>query len=168
MIRTVSWNCNGLKKSEKLLNFLRKSLTNIKKNCFYIACIQEIKLNALTNDHKTVIKNYGLEYHFQPATKRSGGLLTMWNHGENSILIATNETCLITEFPKMSLTLVNTYVRTIDYKEACEQLFTATSQLSTSSKIVMIGDFNAYKNPIKDRISNKMGPLDNHLKIFKI
>ena len=162
MIRATPWICNGLKKPEKLLHFLKNTFANMKKNSLYMACIQDKKLNTLTNDHKIVIKNYGLEYHFQPATNGSGGLLTLWNHKEASNLIATNETCLVTEFPQQSSFLVNTYIRTIDYK-----LFATTAQLPTSSKIVLLGDLNSYKDPMKDRIGNKIGPVDNHKKKFK-
>ena len=132
-----------------------------------MACLQEVKLNTLTNDHKIVIKNYGLENYFQPAMNRSGGLITMWNQKEESNLIATSETCLVTEFPKQSLVLVNTYIRTNDYKQASEQLSATTAQLRISSKIVLLEDVNAYKDRMKHRIGSKKGPVENHMKIFK-
>ena len=132
-----------------------------------MATLQEIKLKDLTKDVKKILKYYELSYFFQPATERSGGLLTIWSNEEQAVLKERNETCIITEFPNLNLYAVNMYIRTENYVNWCSQLLHSIQSIQSEANIVMMGDINGYEDATRDRIGQKLTSSDVHLKVYR-
>ena len=173
-IKLLSWNCNGLEQSIKLINLLRKAKLSREK--YSIICLQEIKTAEITKGVLNTIKNFRLKFKVQPPIGRSGRLLILWNEDkfENPPeLIYQNEACQVMKFSDLKSIVFNVYIRTASYVRTCLKVQEGVDKVSEADKelnIFLVGDLNAFNNVKRDRSGHSSKATvtkDHHISIFK-
>ena len=177
-VRLITWNCNGLNSSLKLIKFLKKTKQSGNSNYFTISCLQEIKLQILPTHILTTLEYYGLDFNFHPSTGRSGGLLITWNKNtpkSQASLIHANDASQALHFHALNLTVLNNYIKTSEYPKYCElaQLtFDHLTETQKQQRLFLLGDLNSYNNASVDRLGQSLATNagydnDHHITIYK-
>ena len=170
--KVISWNCRGLKQVSKLVRFL-KNIKDYKQKPLII-CLQEIKLKLLGDKIIETINFHKLKYILQPAEGTSGGLLILHSDYLKVDVLSSDEVCQIIFVPDLTTIFVNVYIKTSDYARYCLQLSRSTEKLENftnkETRILLLGDINAYSNAKKDRQGEKTSAIikkDLHVQIYK-
>ena len=160
-----SLNAAGLGKANILLAVLNQC-TRQKSNNNFIICLQEMKCSYLKNAQKALLDKFKLDYHFNAATGKSGGLLILWskNLGTTS-LFSSKETCQLLHFCDLDITVCNVYMSWCMYVDAWTNLQN-TLNFVHNSAIILAGDFNAFDCQ-KENTSNALRQNDVRISRFK-
>ena len=157
-LKAISLNVRGLRNNKKRKTLFHK----FKKNDYDIVCLQETYL--LKNDINLIKKDWGSLFHIVEGTKRSKGLLTLFNSkfkDSNIAIIKENERCLISEITidDMNFTLLNVYAPCINTEKNTFfrniANFVNELQQNPASNLLIFGDFNTVLNNQLDIISGE-------------
>ena len=164
MVSVISFNCRGLNDPNQLSILLKQSIGTLRGLDNVIIQLQETKIEQLTKTHLKILEYYHLTYKISPASKTSGGLISLFSNSLKVKNVYISKNMLATTFEEGIGLYVNVYIhcrdsRLTEFSEDLQNII-----FNPSEPRVFCGDFNALAS--KEDSSNQNTP-NNDFRLYK-